>query len=317
MECRSPYSRLPGKGGTHTKTCLVIAQKRTESVKAAKAIFMAEAKWCGHDSRARSIPHNDLPIIAQRFALHTKKQKYEKSTLGFTVNKADVRENVLCPRYYDPKITSELESLEQTHTLHAFRDLLNQGILSLATGDELGKLAYGTGTIPFIRTSDISNWELKADPKHGIARKIYESLCRKQDIRAGDLLMVKDGTYLIGTCAIISEADVEILYQSHLYKIRVQDNNLGIDPYLLLAVLSSPIVQRQVKAKQFTQDIIDSLGERIQELILPIPKSEEHRAEISGMVKTSVDLRILARELAKQSRLGIHGNRPVDETSCS
>lgn len=305
--------KTSGKGGTHTKTCLVLAQKRKDSIKPAKAIFMAEAKWCGHDSRARSIPHNDLPIIAQRFALHTKKQKYEKSTLGFTLNKGDVRENVLCPRYYDPKISGELESLEQTHSLYAFKDLLDQGILSLTTGDELGKLAYGTGTIPFIRTSDISNWEVKADPKHGIERKLYESLRRKQDVRAGDLLMVKDGTYLIGTCAIISEADVEILYQSHLYKIRVQENSLGIDPYLLLAVLSSPIVQRQIKAKQFTQDIIDSLGERIQELILPIPKSPDFRAEISGMVSTAVDLRIRARELAKSSRLGVHGSRPADE----
>jgi type I restriction enzyme M protein len=306
--------KTSGKGGTHTKTCLVIAHKRRESVKVAKAIFMAEARWCGHDSRARSIPHNDLPTIANNLVLHNSRKRYEKSTLGFTVNKEDVRENVLCPRYYDPKISNELEGLAQTHDLYLFRELVDQGILSLSTGDELGKLAYGTGTIPFIRTSDISNWELKADPKHGVDKKIYDSLSRKQDVRAGDLLMVKDGTYLIGTCAIISEADVEILYQSHLYKIRVQENPLGIDPYLLLAVLSSPIVQRQVKSKQFTQDIIDSLGERIQELILPIPKESEFRANISGMVRTAVDLRIRARELAKSSRLGVHGSRPSDET---
>jgi len=306
--------KTSGKGGTHTKTCLVLAQKRSESVKPAKAVFMAEARWCGHDSRARSIPHNDLPTIAQNLVLHKSRKKFQKSTLGFTVDKAEVRENVLCPRYYDPKVSSELEALSQTHDLHSFRDLMELGVLSLTTGDELGKLAYGTGTIPFIRTSDISNWELKADPKHGVERKIYDSLSRKQDVRAGDLLMVKDGTYLIGTCAIISEADVEILYQSHLYKIRVHGNALGIDPYLLLAVLSSPIVQRQVRAKQFTQDIIDSLGERIQELVLPIPKDSGFRTEISDMVKTAVSLRIRARELAKNSRLGVHGSRPSDET---
>jgi hypothetical protein len=28
---------------------------------------MSEAKWCGHDSRAREIPNNDLPEIAKRF----------------------------------------------------------------------------------------------------------------------------------------------------------------------------------------------------------------------------------------------------------
>jgi len=96
------------------------------------------------------------------------------------------------------------------------------------------------GSIPFIRTSDISNWEMKSDPKHGVSREIYESLAKKQDVRAGDLLMVKDGTYLIGTCAIVTEADKEILYQSHLYKIRVNDNGYGLNPYLLLAFTDCP-----------------------------------------------------------------------------
>ena len=42
-----------------------------------------------------------------------------------------------------------------------------------STGIEIGKMAYGTGDIPFIRTSDISNWELKNDPKQNISEEIY------------------------------------------------------------------------------------------------------------------------------------------------
>ena len=37
--------------------------------------------------------------------------------------------------------------------------------------------------------------------------------------------MVKDGSYLIGTCAMITKHDTKIVYQSHLYKIRVAKNN--------------------------------------------------------------------------------------------
>ncbi len=182
---------------------------------------------------------------------------------------------------------------------------MQRGILTISTGDELGKLAYGTGDIPFIRTSDISGWEIKADHKHGVNRSIYENLRLKQDIKPYDLLMVKDGTYLVGTCAIISEYDKEIIYQSHLYKIRVNENPLGLNHFLLLAILSSPVVQRQIKAKQFTMDIIDSLGERISELVLPIPKSKEHQAHITDMVETSVRRRLEARELAREARLAV------------
>jgi type I restriction enzyme M protein len=303
--------KTSGKGGTHTKTCLVVAEKRTtqKSVR----VFMAEAKWCGHDSRARSIPHNDLPTIAENFARYQAKKKFQASNLGFVLEKPNVRSNVLCPRYYDPQIALDLDHLAESHTLVEFRELVSKNILSVTTGDELGKLAYGTGTIPFIRTSDISNWELKADHKHGVDRKLFESLKRKQDVKAGDILMVKDGTYLIGICAIISEADTEIVYQSHIFKIRVHANEMGLDSYLLLAILSSPVVQRQVKAKQFTQDIIDSLGERLYELVLPIPNAPEARSRISDMVKKAVKLRIEARELAKEARASVGGNGISDD----
>ena len=92
-----------------------------------------------------------------------------------------------------------------------------------------------------------------------------------------------------------------------MYKIRVLPNTLEINPFLLIAVLSSPVVHRQIKSKQFTQDIIDSLGERIYELILPIPKSKQLRHEITEMVKKAINDRVEARELAKKARLAVAG----------
>lgn len=107
---------------------------------------------------------------------------------------------------------------------------------TISTGDEVGKLAYGTGQIPFIRTSDIANWEIKLDPKQGLSDDIYTKLAPKQDVQPYDILMVRDGTYLVGTCAMISPSETKIVYQSHLYKIRSNDHD-RINPYLLLALL--------------------------------------------------------------------------------
>ena len=298
--------KTSGKGGTHTKTCLVVATKRGETArKPKKTIFMAEAKWCGHDSRARVIPLNDLPTIAGNLNAYRQKKTFQSSTLGFLIARAKVADNVLCPRYYDPQLEAELEALGKTHDLLLFGNLVQEGTLTLTTGDELGKLAYGTGDIPFIRTSDISNWEIKSDPKHAVDRKTYQRLQSKQDVRPDDLLMVKDGTYLIGTCAIVTKHDRELIYQSHLYKIRINPNTRGLDPFLLLATLSSSIVQRQIRSKQFTQDVIDSLGGRIHELVLPIPKQPDTRRRISAMVKKAVRKRDEARELSRDARMAV------------
>lgn len=292
--------KTSGKGGTHTKTCLLVLTKTTS--KRASKIFMAEARWCGHDSRAREIPYDDLPAISERFSQFKKRKSFEPSALGFLLDSKLIDGNVLCPRYYDPELDAQIQTLSETHDLVRFGDLVSEQVLKIDTGDEVGKLAYGTGEIPFVRTSDLSNWEIKADPKHCVGRDIYLNLRNKQDVQPGDLLMVKDGTYLIGTCAIVTEYDKEIIYQSHIYKIRVRDNKMGLNPYLLLAVLSSTVVQQQIRAKQFTQDIIDSLGDRIDELLLPIPKSETKRRRITTLVKKVIEDRIEARELYKRAR---------------
>ena len=81
-------------------------------------------------------------------------------------------------------------------------------------------MAYGTGEIPFVRTSDISNWEIKTIPKQGVSVGIYESYNSNQDVRDKDILLVRDGTYLIGTNCFVTELDLPMLYQSHILKLR-------------------------------------------------------------------------------------------------
>ena len=294
--------KISGKGGTHTKVCLIVLQKTPTPEN--HQIFMAEAKWCGHDSRAKEIPKNDLPEIIADFEKFKQGEELETSQLGYSVAYSELKDFVLAPRFYDPKPTLLMAQLKHSHDFVKFGDLMKSGAISLATGDEIGRLAYGTGDIPFVRTSDISNWEVKISPKHTVSHEFYEQYCEKQDVREGDILMVRDGTYLIGTCAMVSAYDTQIIYQSHLYKIRVHDQ-APVTNYLLLAMLSSPFVVSQIKSLSFTQDIIDSLGDRIKDIILPIPKEEGRKREVSDMVKMAIRSRIEARELARQARHAI------------
>jgi type I restriction enzyme M protein len=304
--------KTSGRGGTHTKVCLVVLEKRLASLD--HQVFMAEAKWCGHDSRAREIPRDDVPTIVEKFKAFKRGVPISPDRFGFLVPLASLQHGVLAPRFHDPGPVQLLSALRETHGLFKVSDLVRDRLLSISTGDEVGKLAYGTGDIPFIRTSDLSNWEIKADPKHVVSRDVYEQYAAKQDVREGDILMVRDGTYLIGTCAFVSRHDTEIVYQSHIYKIRVQEG-APFDNYLLLAILSSSPVVAQIRAMSFTQDIIDSLGDRIYDLVLPVPKSIARRQEISEMVRRAIENRIEARELTRQARQAVISPGQLSETS--
>ena len=295
--------KTSGKGGTHTKTCLLTLNKC--EVSSEYPIFMAEAKWCGHDSRGREIPKDDIPTIVQRYNSYCNTRSGSEDSLGFIVQSNDIENLVFAPRAYLFNLKNN-KTFGESHNLLSVGQLIGDGIIEISTGNEVGKLAYGDGTIPFIRTSDISNWEIKADPKHLINENIYTSLKEKQDVQAGDILMVKDGSYLIGTCAMITEYDTKIVYQSHLYKLRVHNRNkYNLNNYYLLAALSSNYVKEQIHAKTFSQDIINSLGDRIKDLIIPIPKDVDKVKSISKMVQQSIDGSIKARELAKKARAAI------------
>lgn len=299
--------KTSGRGGTHTKTALLLLtrKKRDGAIRSRDRIFMAEAKWCGHDSRGRPIPYDDLPKIVSAFRSRKGDSHDDGAPLdsvsAFEIKQDEVRDGLLAPRQYDPSIPRQLEALSDTHLAIRFGELMEDGIVRVATGHEVGKLAYGTGSIPFIRTSDISNWEIKLDPKHSVSEEVYDKFASKQDVRPGDILMVRDGTYLIGTCALVTEDSLPILYQSHLYKIRVEPNDLGLGPHLLLALLSSPVVQAQIRAKRVTQDIIDSLGNRIRDLVLPMPRSDSDQARLRTAVEDAIGSRLRARQRTRDA----------------
>src|SRR5947209_17919499 len=148
--------------------------------------------------------------------------------------RASLSERILIPKYYAPEIAERLRQLEATHDLVTFAKLNatkatdkhgevryrnnSEGEVQLDdegnpvplpavewwVGHEPGKLEYGLGKIPFIRTSDITNWELKYDPKQNLSEEAYLRYKKSQDVRARDIFLVRDGTYLVGTSCILT-----------------------------------------------------------------------------------------------------------------
>lgn len=50
--------------------------------------------------------------------------------------------------------------------------------------------------ILIVRISDFSNWEIKADVKQGVSEEIYQHYAECEDVQIGDILLVRDGTYI-------------------------------------------------------------------------------------------------------------------------
>jgi type I restriction enzyme M protein len=316
-----PLFKTSGKGGTHTKVAVLFLEKKAGE-KSDYDIFMSDVKWCGHDSRGNPTLRKDpdtgkmalldeVPLVPKRYREVVRNAK-KRDHLGFLLSSDQIKHRIFVPKYYDPEIEAELVGLKRTHELVRLGDLQVNRSISVDTGLEIGKMAYGTGKIPFIRTSDLSNWEIKADFKHGVSQEIYDEIRHKIDVKNGDILLVRDGTYLIGTSAIVTEADLPMLFQSHIYRVRVLKPST-ISPWLLFACLNTPIVKRQIRAKQFTQDIIDTLGRRFTEILLPVPKDATVAAKIARETQEIIESRAILRNRAKAIALELQGQSTVTE----
>ena len=92
-----------------------------------------------------------------------------------------------------------------------------------------------------------------------------------------------------------------MLFSGGIYRLRVRDRTL-VDPYLLLALLNTDMVQRQIRDKQFTRDVIDTIGKRFEEVILPIPRNRVLRTRIAETFREFILKR--AELLRRASQLG-------------
>ena len=181
----------------------------------------------------------------------------------------------LVPRYYD-KITESLlknEAIPFHGKLVSFRQMIEADLITLRKGHEIGSASYGTGRIPFVRTSDISNFEISMNPTNAVSTEIYNKFKDEQKLKPGDILMVVDGRYRIGRCAILTEYNYKCVVQSH-FRIISLSERAPITPMELLYLLNLKSVQRQIRGLVFIQSTLGSLGKRINEIVIPIPEEK-------------------------------------------
>lgn len=268
---------------TPTKTHIIFL-RRTDKPRKDYTFFMSYAKTCGHDKRGREINEDEISIIPEYIKEIDKSEKH--SHLGWNMKLSDVKNNILLPKYYNPDIENDLDEYRESgkYIIKSIEELQKEKIIKVSRGNEVGSENYGTGEIPFVRTSEVSNWEITTDCTHCLSEDIYELYRKKQNIEADDILVVNDGTYLMGRTAIITEADIKIVFQSHFRRIKVLKKDI-LSPYLLLALLGLEIVQKQIESKSFRQGTISTLGNRLMEVKIPIPVDEQLKKEISEKVQ--------------------------------
>lgn len=245
--------------GTDTKTNVLFFEKGQPSN---GHVRVAVALTCGHDRRGRTETQNGSPYPDDFATLSKSINKWKKVQIK--------QQDYLVPRYYlDRELSREEQALTAGAEFLTLGEMRDRKLIAIRKGHEVGSDAYGTGQIPFVRTSDVNNLEISVDPTKAVSDEIYEEYAKLQKLKAGDILMVVDGRYRIGTTALLTASNARCIVQSHFRIISVLDET-NLDPYELLFALNLPSMKMQLRNLVFVQSTLGTLGNRLLELQVPV-----------------------------------------------
>lgn len=166
-------------------------------------------------------------------------------------------------------------------------------VVSLKKGDEPGSDSYSDyldksdSDVPFIRTSDIYNYQIDLSPDNFVDKSTYEEL--SQNVEAGDILFTKDGK--IAETAMVTKSDIAV-YQSGITIMRINDygKSIGLtQEYIFTALICNKIGKYTADRYTVTASTIPHLKEHyIRELKIPI-LDKSVISEITKLIKKSFD----------------------------
>ena len=109
-------------------------------------------------------------------------------------------------------------------------------------------------------------------------------------VRERDVLYVRRGSYRIGSVAMVSPHDLDILMTKEILVLRVEreDKEYGLNPYYLLYLLSHRLVKMQEFNRILIETTLPNIADRWRDLRLPLSADRDEVATISREVQAAI-----------------------------
>jgi len=228
--------------------------------------------------------------------------KQAETRLRFHVQQSEIRKHpVLVPRYWwrtdtgadmahwiseHPATIATLGELEKSAAIKAFS----------GHGSPPGN-ARKTGTTPYVKVTDLKNWRINENPTNFIHEDIAARLRKKgPELQYGDLISPARASSNIGQFCIVLPWQTHVVLTREVVILRVLPNDLGLDAFLLLALLSLRVVQEQYVALALMQTNREDLGDRWKEVRVPIPTTRDAKQEVAQPMREYFEAIIKARK---------------------
>ncbi len=230
----------------------------------------------------------------------------EESRLRFSVAQDRVRKRaILVPRFWwrrDTETALRRWSRRRPSVIVTLGELAGEGVIQTfeGHGSPPGN-ARATGDVPYVKVTDIKNWRINENPTNFVHRTVAEKLRKRgPELQYGDLVSPSRASSNIGQFALVLPWQTGVILTREVLVIRVCENEEGITPFLLLALMSLRVVQDQYQYLTLMQTNREHLGDCWEEVQVPLPKNSKDRARVERPVREYFEAIVKARESYKR-----------------
>ncbi|MCM1339899.1 MAG: hypothetical protein NC191_09540, partial [Muribaculaceae bacterium] len=233
-------------------------------------------------------------ILLSKLGLHSEDCISKKI---FIKNYSDIKNaNRFDAEYFQPKYDEIIEKIKSCPC--GWNKL--SGIIIPKKGIEVGSEEYCEEGIPFVRVSNLSQYEISNNNMQYISEKYYDSIADIYQPKKGEILLSKDGTP--GIAHYLNETPPKMIPSGGILRLSLH-NNEYLPEYLTL-VINSIIVQMQVERVSSGALIKHWLVDEIQNTL--IPKLEmDKQIEIVEQLNEATKLRKQSKQLLEIAKRGV------------
>lgn len=223
---------------------------------------------------ANKLIQESLEILEE--SLNLKNYKCNKTKIfSVSANEFYKEDCLWTPKFFSPEYLETEKFIKDNYDWVTLSSIVN-----MLNGDEVGSDSYSDylskmeSDVPFIRTSDLYNYQIDLSPDNFVDELIFNEF--SQNFIANDILFTKDGK--VGEMAIITEID-KALYGSGIERLRINTNGIqkGLtQEYIFTALMCNKIGKYNVERYTVTASTIPHLKENKLGLFI-IPIIEEER----------------------------------------
>ncbi len=300
------------------KTCLLFAVKRAPS--RGHQIVMSYPRSIGQDRKGRLLWEvdecgdstgeldNEMAEAVKEIMAATyrgrggRRRMAAESRLRFLVPQSTaLKKGVLVPRYYwrQPTIESlEKWTGEHPSNLVTLGELVDEGVLSGFAGHGSPPTTVrGRGDVPYVKVTDLKNWRINENPTNFVPEQVASRYRRRgPDLQFGDLVSPARASSNIGQFSMVLPWQTRVILTREVLVLRVEENDQEVDAFLLLALLSLRVVQRQYAYLTLMQTNREDLSDRWLEVQVPLPRTRPQRRKLAAPVRDYFQAIVQARE---------------------